>query len=216
MKILLVRHAEMAGDPFVCPARPVSGCLSERGLEQAGRLAEMLADTRIDVTFSSPYGRALQTAEIVLGHPDALIQLLPCLREWEPNRDLESLPSTHYEDICRQTETRYAEETWKTELGEGCFEMYARIVPPLLEALAGTGVHPRMGGFVIDEPMRDKTIAIFAHGGSLGVVLAHLLKIPPFPVGGIAFKETGVATLEFTERQGIHYPVLQVPPCVLS
>ena len=45
MKLLLVRHGQMAGDPYLCPDRPVSGCLSPEGVAQAralGRVAQRL------------------------------------------------------------------------------------------------------------------------------------------------------------------------------
>ncbi len=63
-RILLVRHGHSAGDPFTTPARPVHGYLAEPlGVQQAQATADALKKTRIDVAFSSPYGRALQTAE---------------------------------------------------------------------------------------------------------------------------------------------------------
>ena len=37
----------------------------------------------------------------------------------------------------------YVEETWRTDMGEGRLDMYARIVPPFLAELAGLGIHAR-------------------------------------------------------------------------
>jgi broad specificity phosphatase PhoE len=213
MKLFFVRHGAMAGDPFVCPERPVSGCLSaETGIPQARAAAEALRDERIDLAFSSPYGRALQTAEIVLEGRDTPIRVLDFLREWQPNPDLRELPSTRFEEICARDRERYAEETWKTELGEGCFDMYARIVPPFLKELDAAGLHSRMGGYVPDAAAADLRLAVFAHGGSLNVLLSHILGIPPAPIGRIRFEETGAACVAFSERKGIFYPALVVPP----
>lgn len=212
MKMLLIRHGQMAGEPFVRPERPVSGCLSEDvGIPQAEATARALKDTPIDVAFSSSYGRALQTAEIVLDGRDVPIHVFDFLREWQPNRNLADVPGTAYEEICAADAQRYAEETWKTELGEGCFDMYARIIPPLLKELGGIGVHSRMGGFILGNEAREVTLAIFAHGGSLNVILAHLLGVRPFPTGSFAFALTGVATVVFTERAGIYYPAFAIP-----
>ena len=215
VRLTLIRHAESAGDPFATPQRPVKGFLSEpRGVAQARATAEALRGMRFDVAFSSPYGRALQTAEIVVGERKTEIKVLPFLREWMPNPALRDVPSTVFEDIQRQAEQAYAEETWKTELGEGCFDMYARIVPPFLAELAKLGLHSRMGGFVADEQARGLSIVVFAHGGSLNVLLSFLLGQRPFPVGAFAFDEAGVAFVELPERHGIGYPqlIVGVPP----
>ncbi len=211
MRITLVRHGEMTGDPGVEPERPVTGCLSEeRGVPQAEATAGALADTHFDVAFSSPYGRALQTAEIVLRGRDVPIKVLSVLREGQVNTALSDMPSTEYEEIVRRDVERYAEETWKTDLGEGCYDMYARIVPPFLRELDALGIHCRMGGYVPDEEARDLSIAVFAHGGSLNVLLSFLLGTRPFPVGSFSFELTGVATVGFSERRGIYHPALRI------
>ncbi len=208
MRMTLIRHAEIAGDAFICPERPVKGCLSERGLAQARATAGALADEHFDHALSSPFGRALETAEIVLGARGVPITIVHELHEWLPNRDLER--GTEYEEIKKQTDELYAEETWKTDLGEGCFEMYARVVPAFLAALARLGIHQRMGGYVPEEHARELSIAVFAHGGTLGVLLAFLLSVRPFPIGPFSFELTGVAGLNFHPRQGIYYPKLEL------
>ena len=206
----------MSGDPYVCPARPVSGCLSEDvGVPQARALAARLKAEPIDVGSASPYGRALQTAEIVLAGREVPIRILDCLREWQPDPALKNVTGTVFETMMQRESTRYAEETWKTELGEGCFDMYGRIIPPFLAALADLGIRSRQGGFVPDADAAEKTVAVFAHGGSLNVILSHLLEVRVFPVSAFHLEETAVAHVEFTERQGIHYPVLRIcrQPC---
>src|SRR5512139_3650035 len=89
-RILLVRHGHSSGDPFATPAPPVRGYLAEPlGVQQAQATAEALKKARIDVAFSSPYGRALQTAQIVLAGRDVPLHVLPALREWMPDPALE-------------------------------------------------------------------------------------------------------------------------------
>ncbi len=210
-RILLVRHGHAAGDPFATPAPPVHGFLAEPlGVRQAQATADALKKTRIDVAFSSPYGRALQTAEIVLAGRDVPLHVLPALREWMPNPALDKLPPTTREQIQTQAGDLYAEETWRTDLGEGTYEMYARIVPPFLAELEKLGIHSRMGGFVVDERARGLSVAVFAHGGSLNVLLGQLLGLRPFPVGAFKFEETGVAVVELPEQHGIAHPQLVI------
>ena len=212
MRILLVRHARIAGDPYARPLSPVQGCLSEDvGVPQAHALRQTLAGETIDEAFASPYGRALQTAETALEGRGVPIRVYDFLREWEPNQDLKASTSTQFEAICALDRERYAEETWKTELGEGCYDLYARVIPPFLAALADAGFRSRSGGFVPREDARDRVVAVFAHGGSLNVILAHLLRVPPFPVGCFAFEEAAVARIDFIDRQGVYYPMLRIP-----
>jgi len=210
MKLLLVRHGQMAGDPYLCPDRPVSGCLSPEGVAQAQALRDALASTRIDAAFSSPYGRALQTAEIAFAERGVPITIVPGLEEWKPDPALRDVTSTVFEAMQARDRERYAEETWKTEQGEGAFDVYARVVPALLGALASFGWHHRMGGWIPDPGTEEATVAITAHGGSLNVMLAFILGVAPFPVGRFSFALTGVATIGFTERHGIYYPALSL------
>ncbi|GEM_PF-660700 len=213
MQILLIRHAEMDGDPFVCPPSPVRGCLSESaGVPQAQRARAGLTDVPIDLALSSPYGRALQTAEIVLAGRCVPLKVLAFLREWQPDRALEALPEAQYEQLIERDAQRHPGECWKTELGEGCFDLYARICPPFLQELAALGIHHRLGGFVLEERARALSIAVFAHGGTLNVLLSFLLGVPPFPLATFEFALTGVAMVKFTERCGISYPTLAIPP----
>lgn len=211
MKIYLIRHAEMAGDPFVEPERRVTGCLSEKeGVPQAERLRESLASIHIDRAYSSPMGRALQTAEIALEGRAVPIDILPYMREWMPDRSLENIPSTEYSQIVKKCSDANPEEIWKTELGDGTFDMCARICPAFLKTLSTVGIHAKYGGFVIDEDSVDLSIAVFAHGGSLNILLGFLLGIPPFPVGRFSFALTGVALLNFQRRKDVWYPELEI------
>lgn len=211
MKLLLIRHGKMAGDPYACPVRPVSGCLSPEGVAQAEALCRALKAEPIDAALSSPYGRALETAERVLTGRDVPVTIVPGLEEWLPAETVRALTSTEFEAMQARDVERYAEETWKTEQGEGTFDMYARIVPPLLQALAAQGLHHRQGAWTADPGAATRTVAIFAHGGSLNIMLAFLLGVMPFPVGRFSFETTGVAQVPFVERRGLFYPTLRLP-----
>lgn len=208
MKLFLIRHGRMAGDPYIRPQPPVAGCLSAEGVAQAEALQCALRGERIDAAFSSPYGRALQTAEIALAGRDVPITIVPGLEEWIPNPALIDAPSTVFEEMQKRDRALFAEETWKTEAGEGAFDVYARVVPPFLSALAGFGWHHRMGAWVPEEGRAESGVAVFAHGGSLNVMVSFLLGMMPFPVGRFSFELTGVAEIVFNERRGLFYPAL--------
>ena len=191
MKLLLIRHAKMAGDPYATPPSPVTGCLAKEGITQAETLAAALADKPIDVALASPYGRAVETAERALAGRNIPLVRVPGLEEWMPSDA----------DVA----ARYRER-----LGEGAYDLLARVVPAFLDALAREGWHNRNGGWVPDTGTESKTIAVFAHGGSLNAMLSFLLGVRPFPVGAFSFQYCGVAAVDFTERHGVYYPCLRI------
>ncbi len=212
MKIILIRHAENSGDPFETPGRSARGFLSKKkGVGQALKLRKSLDTEKIDVVLCSTLGRAIETAEIAMGKRKIKFVLCDFLKEWMPNPELESLADTKHEAILQQNKDKHAEETWKTDLGEGAFDMMARICPPFLEELKKLGIHSKFGGFVPSDKGEKLTVAVFAHGGSLNVLLSFLLELRPFPVGRFSFALTGVAEIEFTEMNGIFYPHLKIP-----
>ena len=211
MKLLLIRHGRMAGDPFCEPDSPVSGCLHPDGIAQAEALGRALAATPIDAAFTSPYGRAVETAERALAGRDISIVRVPGLQEWTPSPAYRGATPTEASAMVSRDADRYAEETWKTELGEGTFDVLARVVPALLGALASIGWHNRQGGWTCDPGTESKTVAVFAHGGSLNAALTFLLGIRPFPVGSFNFPYCGVAAIGFTERRGVYHPHLELP-----
>jgi broad specificity phosphatase PhoE len=206
MQILLIRHGEMAGAPFAQPARPVSGCLSKTGIAQAEAARERLASWPCDRVFTSPYGRAVQTSEILFAQRGVHIEALPFLHEWLPNPEGEAAGAT----AIPIEDRLYAEETWQTEAGEGCFEMYSRIGPPFLKALATQGIHRLHGGYVPEPGAEERKIAVVAHGGSLNVLLSFLLGVPPTPVGLFTFDLTGTACIEFQRFRDVYYPRLRI------
>ena len=201
----------MAGDPFCEPPSPVRGCLSSEGVDQAEALCRALASTHIDFAFTSPFGRAVETAERALAERDVKIVRVPGLLEWMPSKEYRGATSTEALEMERRDEARYVEDTWKTELGEGCFDVYARVVPALLGALASIGWHHRFGGWVCDEGTEDATVAVFAHGGSLNAMLSFILGLPPTPAGRFSFANCGIASVVFRQRRGIMYPQLELP-----
>jgi len=215
MQLILVRHAQIQGDPFQHYTPPVDGCLSPAGCVMAQRLGEALKSWKIDAVYSSPLGRAVQTAQAIANPRQLEIGLLPWIVEWKP-----ATLTGECEDP-RDLGNRYAaaekihpERAWKTPAGEGTFEMAHRIVPSLLEFLANQGIEAASGGFLIKPEALEKNIAIVAHGGSLGLAASFLLGIPLRPYAPLAWSLTGVGVIEFVHRTGVWYPQLVVQPIV--
>lgn len=211
MEILLLRHAEIAGDPFAEPEPPAEGHLSEVGEAQALALGERLESLPIDAIWTSTYGRAIRTAHLALQGRKIETRRFAFLCEWQPDRSLADADATRWESINRASAGWHAEETWKTDLGEGCLEMLARVGPPFLRELATIGVHARHGGYVVEERARDLRLAVFAHGGSLAALMGFLLGMPPFPVSRFSFELTGMARIRLHRQKDVWYPQLVVP-----
>ena len=212
MKWYLIRHGNMAGDPHQHWQPPAQGCLSTTGVRQAIALQENLDNVVFDAVFSSPLGRAIQTAQALRRPSGTAIRVLDWLVEWRPaNLDGEIAPA-RFEEMMRDAAGLRPEQAWKTPAGEGALEMAARIVPGWIDCLESLGVSAGHGGYLLDNPADERNIAWVAHGGSLGVLLGFILGIPFAPYPPIRFEETGVAVLTLAARTDVWYPALEIRP----
>ena len=211
MQIYLIRHGNSAGDPHRHTTQPVSGYLSAVGQQQAARLGTHLRDVTFDAIYASPLGRAIQTAQALAEPRQLPVQLLPWLIEWRPAHIMngEDDPA-NYENLLAAAAKRRPETSWKTEAGESAFEMGHRIVPGWQELLAKHGSHPGHGGYLFANPTDTQRLALVGHGGSLSVLLAFILGLPLQPYAPLAFRETGIAIIDFVQRVDVWYPLLRV------
>ena len=113
MAIYLLRHAETDGNATRVVQLP-SVPLSERGRQQAARLAARLADAGITRIVSSDLARALETAEALRATTGAPIEIDPALAE----RNFGDVRGTPYsrltEDIFGPDYEPPGGETWAT------------------------------------------------------------------------------------------------------
>ena len=216
MELYLIRHGEIAGDPHQHYEPPVDGCLSEWGCNQAQKLAERLADVRFDAIFASPLGRAIQTAQPLARQQNIQIRVAPWLIEWRPadvlgTDVLGTSDGANYEEMERRANSLRREKCWKTAAGESTFEMAHRLIPGFLEWLEEQGAEAGHGGYLFNETAaQDKRIALFGHGGSLGMLAAFLLGIPLAPHSPIALALTAAAVFRFQKRADVWYPTLHI------
>lgn len=219
MEILLIRHGEAAGDPHAEPGTSANGFLSALGISQARTLGQKLQGEKIDLAWTSTYGRAILTAAIALEGRNIPTTQFRFLREWFPNQEKAKEDATQWEVINASAADFYAEQTWKTDLGEGCLEMLARVGPPFLKELEKIGIHARHGGYVIEKGCEDLKLAVFAHGGSLGALIGFLLSSTVFPITRFNFELTGLARIRLKKQGDVWYPqiILSAPtasmPC---
>ena len=159
MDLLLIRHAEperIAPGSASAPADPV---LTERGRDQAERLAGWLENEPIDAVLSSPLRRARETAEIVAARLVLDVELNDGLQEYDARADF-YIPVEELRETRDHHWRAMIEGRWEELGGEDPERFQARIVP-VVDAII--------------ERFPARRVAAVCHGGVINVYLAALL-----------------------------------------
>jgi broad specificity phosphatase PhoE len=135
-RLYLIRHGEIGSPQEKRFYGSTDLPLSEKGRQQARLLAQRLSSERVDMIFSSPLKRALETAgPIAVGH-NLDLKVMPDLGEvnfgdWEGVR---------WDDIRRGDSDRWAADPWSIAppAGETFAALHARVAAVLTEAGLGT------------------------------------------------------------------------------
>lgn len=160
-KVIFVRHGETLWNEAKRYQGHSDGSLSEKGLQQAGRVARRLVDEAIAAVYSSDLVRAVQTAGVI-AQPHSFQPIsLPELREvnfglWE---------GLTYEKIMtgwpEMLSTAYSQpEQASIPGGESFPEVQKRAVKGLLKCIADH---------------QEETIVVVSHGGTLRMLLCDAL-----------------------------------------
>ena len=152
-RILLVRHAQAggAGHPYG-PEAP----LTERGREQAERIATALADLAIHAVIASPFRRASDTASPAVDALDLPLEL--DARFGEFRMDDPAVPPPTAEEIARERE-------------------YLMLWQPEHQATAGgetlAAFHTRIAAALEDLTVRfpGEAVAVFTHAGAIAACM---------------------------------------------
>lgn len=211
MRLIIIRH----GDPDY-----ERDCLTELGKKQAKVMAQRLLKEGITEIWSSPYGRAVETAEafsetsgikdihklyfmkeIRYGRIDALYQDLNpwfgvddmIFEGWDlRDPDWRSHP-LYIENTATEDVDIIGKETdrWLSDLG------YER-----------EGRYYRCTG----KEETDRTIALFCHGGSATAMMSHIYNLAfPFLCGTIHMPCTAISILRFDRRKGsLNLPIVEL------
>ena len=211
MRIILIRH----GDPNY-----EKDCLTELGHKQAAVAAQRLLREGIDEIYSSPLGRARQTAGYfseVSGIKD--IKILDFMQEirfgteedlynnkWNPWLDVQALVRDG-QDL--QTPAWREYPVFKDNLATVDAD---KIGLETDKWLAGLG-YVREGLYYrctktpgsVDQNAKEKTIAIFCHGGVSAAFLARVLNQTfPYMCGTLLhFPHTTITVLELDDTPGV-------------
>lgn len=166
-ELILVRHGQQQ---WPDPETSVSGDwvdppLSELGRRQAVAVGEYLADTKIDVVYSSALARAHDTGKAIAGHHDLEPIVRPDMREIQfygglpqDKRASDILGA----EIVKATGNRFVKERrWDVyPATESSLDFRRRVSLEIEAAIA-------------DRP--GQTVVIACHGGVINIYLAELL-----------------------------------------
>ncbi len=208
MLLYIIRH----GDPDY-----KTDTLLERGRLQAEAVGKRMADAGINRIFSSPMGRARQTAE-----PACRLLGLECeIEEW--TREISGAVISHYPDGKPKSISAMPNTDFLTD---GCWELDYRDstkCPPIADSgmaeallyleengnrfLEKLGYKAEDGVFRILQPNEDK-VALFCHAAFTRAWLSVLLRIPVHRMwANFSYTHTGVTVLEFKNNpSGITAP----------
>lgn len=173
MRLLLVRHAESVGNAEGRLQGHADFPLTERGVEQARRLASRLSDLPIAAVYTSTLARASQTAAIVAAPHGLSVQDLPDAREYDMGPVVSGLAwrelrDNHPEIWAALTDRRGPYPAYPGEEGREAFRLR---VTAALWSLADR--HP------------DGMVAVVTHAGPIAVFCLDVLGLPyrrPIPL----------------------------------
>ncbi len=164
LRLYLIRHGEIELAAMGKLIGQTDVALSERGVEQARRLAEKLSSVRLDAVYSSDLWRACRTAEIIAEHNQAIAQPSAAWREidmgaWE-GRTLSALNDEAPEQVAL-----LFDDPASFEYPDGeSFADFTMRIKRALDQLALTHSHGE--------------IALVAHGGVCRAIIGGVLGMP--------------------------------------
>ena len=211
MRIIIVRH----GDPDYA-----RDALTELGKKQAAAVAERLMDEGIEEIYSSPLGRAKETAEAFA--------------------ELSGIRSIHMLDFMREIRFGFGEALYETgnpweevdkmaEEGKEILDPNWHEWPFFKENIATVDVddiasatddwlrelgYEREGLYYrcTTEDDTEHTVALFCHGGSGTAMIARILNLPfPYLCAIIRMRHTSITTIRMEKIPGSKItPVLEL------
>jgi probable phosphoglycerate mutase len=184
-RLYLIRHAENDWIGKRLPGWAPGLHLNDRGREQTGHLADLLAGVRFRAFYSSPLERALETAEPIAGRQGLTVETRAGLGEmnvghWQ-GRALRVLRRRRLWPIIQRAPTRA-----RFPGGESFAEAQARLVAEIESIL---GLNP--------PPLAS--IAVVSHADPIKLIIAYYLGLPLDLFQRLAVDPASVSILEMGE-----------------
>lgn len=203
MRIVFVRH----GEPDYA-----HDCLTEQGKLQAQAAAERLREEGIEEIFSSPLGRAAETAAATAELLKLPVKTLDYMRElhWG-STDGTPLPSDGHPwdlaDLLAGEGWDLTNPGWREHpyfRNNRVTENVDMVAQRTDEWLLSLG-YERNGAFYrcVRPDDRQKTVALFSHGGSSAAAMGHILNLPfPYACGLFHLEFTGITIIRLDRNPG--------------
>ena len=163
-QIFIVRHGETVWNREGRIQGHTNVALSQKGVEQATRLAHRLKSVRFDAAYVSDLSRASETASVILQDRDVPLFPTPRLREYHKGA-FEGLTDGELRDRFPGEYPSYIAKDldYAPEGGESTREVSARMSGVITE---------------IKEKHLAHTVLLVGHGGSLRAAMMALLGMP--------------------------------------
>lgn len=199
MRIIFVRHGEPNYE---------KDCLTETGKKQAAAAAIRLEREGIEEIYASPQGRASETASYTarrLGLPVHTLDYMHEISWGGPGVPHEGHPWTLSDWMISRDDFDFFHDDWRQHPS---FQNNSAVrcldeIGPKFDGLLLRQGYRHEGTRFLCEADRQKTIAVFSHGGSGACVLSHLLALPfPYVCTVLPYEFTSVIILEFPVKTG--------------
>ena len=205
MKLIIIRHAE--------PDYSIDS-LTPRGWEEAKILADRISRLDVKAFYTSPLGRAKDTASCTLEKMGRDAEILPWLREVPV---IVNVPHTDNPDCAwdwlPQDWTKepdyYQKDLWTRPepMAQAGMADYYKFVSDGLDALLAKHGYVRERNYYRAENANHDTVVLFCHFGLECMLLGHLLGLSPMALWhGTCAAPSSVTILNTEERRkGIAY-----------
>lgn len=193
--ILLVRHGQTPTTGQVLPGRAPGLHLSERGREQAERVAERLSVMPLSAVYSSPLERTLQTAAPTAQRAGVAVQEDPGLLEGEFG-DWTGAKLTELAKLAQWRTVHQRPADFRFPNGESFVEIRDRMAATLARIRRE---HP--GG----------TVVCFSHADPIRITVSEALGSPLNAFQRISISPCSVSAIAYPQPQGNNDDAVQPP-----
>ena len=204
MRIMFIRHGE--------PNYELD-CLTPKGKLQAQAATKRLMSEGIEEVWSSPLGRARETAAAFNELSGLPVKILDFMRELDwGSADGSALfegghPWFTANEMAR-LDLPLNDHDWKNGpyfKNNIVTKIISNIEENIDKWLLDLGLERTANGYrAIEGKKQDRTVALFSHGGSSSAAIGHILGIPfPQTCALFHFGHTGITTLRFDQTPGL-------------
>ncbi|MBO4216475.1 MAG: histidine phosphatase family protein [Clostridia bacterium] len=198
MTLYIIRHADPDYE---------NNTITDFGKEEAKALAEWFKDRKIDKIYTSPLGRAIDTAKPTCEIKGLDYTILPWTEE---SMDyMLSFKFTPETDCSYSCSVKEGVHDFVDFTGTERMKTVDKMIAESDNFLASLGYRRKGLLYTIEDP-NDDVIAVFCHGGFGSAWITHLLGCAPGMMWpGIALNTSSVTTFEFrNEEKGFTRPIL--------